>query len=260
MKNKIVRCVGNPHERFFEDALRILRCIRFATQLNFSIDEKTFEGVVLLKDLLKKISKERINAELSKILRSKNSLYGIKLLYESGVGETVIPEYIKIYSFLHSTEFDLILSEFKIPAFFACFRDPKKVEDIMRDLRFDKKNIILATKLCNYLNSEYATEYLVKKVYFEEEKMPEGIISTLSILKKDKTLMELFSTLKAQNKLVSKKDVKIKGDDLLKLGLKGKELGNVLQIIYEYILHNPEKNNRDEILKHVNSYFKQGKN
>ncbi|ABP67828.1 tRNA adenylyltransferase [Caldicellulosiruptor saccharolyticus DSM 8903] len=260
LKNKIVRCVGNPHERFFEDALRILRCIRFATQLNFSIDEKTFEGVVLLKDLLKKISKERINAELSKILRSKNSLYGIKLLYESGVGETVIPEYIKIYSFLHSTEFDLILSEFKIPAFFACFRDPKKVEDIMRDLRFDKKNIILATKLCNYLNSEYATEYLVKKVYFEEEKMPEGIISTLSILKKDKTLMELFSTLKAQNKLVSKKDVKIKGDDLLKLGLKGKELGNVLQIIYEYILHNPEKNNRDEILKHVNSYFKQGKN
>ncbi|WPX07856.1 CCA tRNA nucleotidyltransferase [Anaerocellum danielii] len=260
LKNKIVRCVGNPQERFFEDALRILRCIRFATQLNFSIDKETFEGVVLLKDLLKKISKERINAELSKILSSKNSLYGIKLLYESGVGKVIIPEYAKIYSFLHSTEFDLIPVQFKVPAFFACLGDTGKVEDLMRELRFDKKNITIATKLCKYINAKYDTEYLVKRIYFEEEKTSEEIIYTISILKKDKAMVEVFNTLKVQSKLINKKDVKINGRDLLKLGLRGKEIGSVLHSVYEYILQNPGKNNRDDIFKYVSSYLQQGKN
>ncbi|WAM34676.1 CCA tRNA nucleotidyltransferase [Caldicellulosiruptor morganii] len=259
LKNRIVRCVGNPQERFFEDALRILRCIRFAAQLNFSIDTMTFQGVVLLKDLLKKISMERINTELSKILKSKNPLYGIQLLYESGVGEVVIQEYERIYKFLHSTKFDLIPFSLKIPAFFAALRDAKKVETLMRKLRFDRKNIALAITLCNYLNSEYSTEYLVRKIFFEEEKAEEIIIA-LSILNKDDTMVELFNKLRVKNRLVKKEDVKIKGEDLLELGLKGKEIGNVLQMVYEYILYNPEKNNRKDILDFVNSHLKKGKN
>uniref|UniRef100_A0A7C5V346 CCA tRNA nucleotidyltransferase n=1 Tax=Caldicellulosiruptor owensensis TaxID=55205 RepID=A0A7C5V346_9FIRM len=260
LKSKIVRCVGNPNERFFEDALRILRCIRFATQLSFVIENETFEALKSLKDLLKKISKERINIELSKTLESKNSSYGLELLYESGVGSIIIPEFSQIYLYLSQVEFDFIPTKFKVPAFFACLKDNTLIEKLMRDLKFDRRNISLAIKLCNYLKMHYNAEELIKRIFFEEEENVEDIIFTMSILKNDTKITETFDILKKQNRLIRKKDVKINGKDLLKLGLKGEEIGKTLNLIYEYILINPEKNNKDEILNYVNLYLQEGKN
>lgn len=94
LKNKIVRCVGNLYERFFEDVLRILRCIRFVMQLSFVIENKIFEVLKSLKDFLKKILQERINIELLKILESKNFFYGFEFFYESSVGSIIIFEYL----------------------------------------------------------------------------------------------------------------------------------------------------------------------
>lgn len=64
----VIKCVGNPEERFSEDSLRILRCIRFASQLGFSIEEETENAMLKCKDKLKFLSKERILAELEKTL------------------------------------------------------------------------------------------------------------------------------------------------------------------------------------------------
>ena len=80
INNKIVRCVGNPDDRFNEDALRILRAIRFAAQLGFSIEEETSKSIHKNKYLLKNISKERIQSELFKILMSDSC--GNKVLRE----------------------------------------------------------------------------------------------------------------------------------------------------------------------------------
>ena len=68
LKNKLIRCVGNPDERFGEDALRILRAIRFATKLGFEIEPKTFTALTKNASLLTNISGERIREELFKIL------------------------------------------------------------------------------------------------------------------------------------------------------------------------------------------------
>ncbi|ADQ45876.1 Polynucleotide adenylyltransferase region [Caldicellulosiruptor kronotskyensis 2002] len=260
LKNKIVRCVGNPHERFFEDALRILRCIRFATQLSFVIENKTFEALKSLKHLLKKISKERINIELSKTLESKNSSYGLELLYESSVGSIIIPEYSQIYLYLSQVDFDFIPTKFKVPAFFACLKDGILVEKLMRDLKFEKKKINFAVKLCNYLTMECSQDKLVKKIFFEEEKEVEEILTTISILKSDHRILQTFNDLKRENKLIHKKDVQLSGKDLLVLGLRGEMIGKVLNTVYEYVLENPEKNSKDEILNYVNLYLQQGKN
>ena len=260
LKNKIVRCVGNPHERFFEDALRILRCIRFATQLSFVIENKTFEALKSLKDLLKKISQERINIELSKTLESKNSSYGLELLYESSVGSIIIPEYSQIYLYLSQVDFDFIPTKFKVPALFACLRDNTLIEKLMRDLKFEKKKINAAVKLCNYLTMECSQDKLVKKIFFEEEKEAEEILTTISILKSDHRILQIFNDLKRENKLIHKKDVQLSGEDLLVLGLRGEMIGKVLNSVYEYILENPERNNKDEILNYVNLYLQQGKN
>lgn len=73
IENKIVRCVGDAENRFGEDALRIMRAVRFASQLGFSLDEKTKEAAIKLRDNLKMISKERVFTELKKLLMGDNA-------------------------------------------------------------------------------------------------------------------------------------------------------------------------------------------
>ena len=88
---KVIRCVGEPKERFSEDALRLLRAIRFAAQLGYDIEEKTYEAIKELSPTLKNISAERIQAELNKILVSDNPSM-LKTAFETGLTAQFIPE------------------------------------------------------------------------------------------------------------------------------------------------------------------------
>ena len=88
---KVIRCVGEPKERFSEDALRLLRAIRFAAQLGYDIEGKTYEAIKELSPTLKNISAERIQAELNKILVSDNPSM-LKTAYETGLTAQFIPE------------------------------------------------------------------------------------------------------------------------------------------------------------------------
>ncbi len=92
IEKKIICTVGDPDERFGEDALRLLRAIRFATQLGFNIDEPTWKSVVKNASLITKISGERIRDELLKILESPNAYDGIKLLDAAGMLDLIFPE------------------------------------------------------------------------------------------------------------------------------------------------------------------------
>ena len=92
IKNKIIRTVGNPNERFNEDALRLMRAARFATELNFEIEEKTSEAIKKESGLLEAIAKERIRDELIKILMVKNAATGIQLLENLNLLRYVAPE------------------------------------------------------------------------------------------------------------------------------------------------------------------------
>lgn len=92
LKNKIIRCVGHADKRFKEDALRMLRAIRFSCQLGFKIENKTFEAIINNANLIKNISKERIRDELCKILISSSPSKGIDMLQKTGLLEFIIPE------------------------------------------------------------------------------------------------------------------------------------------------------------------------
>lgn len=95
LQNSIVRAVGNPQERFKEDALRLMRAIRFATQLGFSIDPKTHEAILEDSPLLVEIANERIRDELMKILSSEFPYDGIMLLKNSGLLKYILPELLE---------------------------------------------------------------------------------------------------------------------------------------------------------------------
>ena len=91
IENQIIRCVGKPEERFEEDALRILRCIRFACKTNFSVHTETKNAMREKSHLLKHISAERIYAELSKCLTSAHPEH-LKLGFETDVFAVIMPE------------------------------------------------------------------------------------------------------------------------------------------------------------------------
>lgn len=95
LKNKLIRTVGNPDERFAEDALRMLRAIRIATQIGFLIEEKTFESIIKNAPNIHKISGERTRDEIFKILASDFATDGFKLLKNSGLLKEIMPEMLE---------------------------------------------------------------------------------------------------------------------------------------------------------------------
>lgn len=93
LKNKTIRAIGNPIQRFEEDALRILRAARIAAKLNFSIDVQTVSAMQEMKKNLSKVSAERIRDELFKLVLSEHPATGLTYLRTQGILALIIPEF-----------------------------------------------------------------------------------------------------------------------------------------------------------------------
>lgn len=92
LENGIIRCVGDARQRFSEDALRMMRAVRFSAQLGFKIEEKTYDAIRELAPNLRKISAERIYAEMVKTLISPNPMHFVRY-YETGMSKYFLPEF-----------------------------------------------------------------------------------------------------------------------------------------------------------------------
>ncbi len=143
--SRVIRAIGNPAERFNEDALRILRAFRFSAQLSFTIDPETFSGIVDCKEKLYQVSAERIRDELEKIILSPTPSKGLQQMEKAGVLPIVLPELsactgvqqkgLHQYDvFEHSFySCDAVPAEKKAVRFAALFHDIGKVETIDYD-------------------------------------------------------------------------------------------------------------------------------
>lgn len=97
LKNGIIRTPLDPDTTFSDDPLRIMRAIRFACQLNFRIEEETYESIKRNKDRIKIISQERVTDELNKIMLSPVPSIGFKLLFNTGVLHHIFPELVRLH-------------------------------------------------------------------------------------------------------------------------------------------------------------------
>ncbi|MDP3954610.1 MAG: HD domain-containing protein [bacterium] len=95
LENKILKAVGDPNERFNEDALRMMRAVRFAVALNFEIEPKTLDAIKKHHELLKLISAERIRDEFIKIVDSNGASRGMELLKDTGLMKYILPELLE---------------------------------------------------------------------------------------------------------------------------------------------------------------------
>lgn len=106
IKNKLIRTVGNPNDRFREDFLRMMRCIRFSSRLGFKIDPETEKAIKLNKDNIKKIAPERIKDELVKIASESGDKFAnaIITLDKVGILDIILPEVVKMKQFEQNVE------------------------------------------------------------------------------------------------------------------------------------------------------------
>lgn len=105
LKNKIIRAIGDPEERIREDALRILRAVRFASKYDFEIEDGLKSAIISNVSLLKNISYERIRDEFVKILLDKNVKLGINLLKELHILDFILPEIVETYDYDQNSKY-----------------------------------------------------------------------------------------------------------------------------------------------------------
>lgn len=298
LQNKIIRTVGDSNKRFNEDALRMMRAIRFASQLDFNIEKSTLDGIKKNKNLLKNISSERIRDELCKLLLSDNSRKGLNLLKDCGVLDVIIPELTSLIGFNHKTKdynkdlFDHTLSVventpndliLRLSALFHDIGKPKVNDNISEDitrkiltrLHFDNKTIksvcILIKEYMNVLGN--STDIDIKR--FINRTSKENIYSLLEfqkahVLSLKNSDLDLYELNDIKNKIdniinsnipLSIKDLNIDGSILTKeLNLKpGKVIGETLNYLLEVVLNNPNLNNETILLEKAKTFIQNKK-
>jgi len=156
LEDGVIRAVGEAEERFSEDALRMLRAIRFAGQLNFDIAGKTFDAIKKLSPNISKVSVERIAKELEKLILSDNPEY-IGLVYETGIFEVIAPEIVEFFKNREIYKSIKVLKE-------ADYPDKKRLYQIRMALFLEDLGVDKAARLLKHLKLDNDTINTVKKL------------------------------------------------------------------------------------------------
>lgn len=266
LENKTLRAVGKAEERFSEDALRMMRGIRFSAQLNFSLEEDCFLGMRKLKGNLAKVSKERIAVEFWKLLASEHP-EKVEMLFSTGLDPYITRDFPKIGEFGIPTLLPDCPKE-KIIRFGLFLRNvPAHAKKILRELKLDRNTIDGASRFAElFSEKEVESPYaLRKRIASDGVKMTRDFYEIRVALAKEEgetsrgILQERLHWLKEieeRGDCVSLSDMKLGGRDLIAFGISpGKALGEILQHAFMHVLQNPSENERDRLI----SYLREGK-
>ncbi len=310
LENHLIRAVGNPNERFKEDTLRLMRAIRFATQLSFTIEENTWKAILEDSQLLPLISNERIRDELMKILASDYPYEGIMLLKNANLLQYILPELLEGVGMSqerpgrHHTE-DVfthnVLSLKLTPATDSIVRFATLIHDIGKPrvrsedksglvifynheiagaqiaydianrLHFskkDKKKIITLIRWHMFTVDEHITDSAVRR--FIRRIGVENVKDMIDLRIGDRlgsgTQTAESWRLKLFRERIEKElapgpfsinDLVIDGNDIMKeLNMKpGRQVGELLQKLFEEVDENLELNNKEHLLKRVHELY-----
>jgi len=300
LKNRIIRTVGEPEERFSEDALRLMRAVRFAVELDFEIEPKTTEAIKKQAGLLEIIAKERIRDELIKIIMTPQAAKGISLLEESGLLKYVMPELKEgvgigqnkhhIYTvFEHSLRsLDYAAKnnyslEIRLAALLHDIGKPKTKRGEGPDSTFYGHEVLSAKMAARILDWLHFPKNLIEKVVhlvryhlfyynvgevteagvrrFLQRIGPENVDDFIKLRQADrigsgvpkavpyKIRHLLFMIEKVKADPISAKMLKVNGKDVMEiLNIPaGPKVGQILSILLDEVIENPEKNTKENL-------------
>ena len=299
IKSKTLKAIGNAEERFKEDALRILRALRFASVLGFDIDKNTARAIHKCKDLILNVANERIASELRKMITGKN-IRNV-LLEFSDVFSVVIPElaacvgfeqhnfhhkydvythiatvveaspekdYIRLAALFHDIGKPLCFSldENGIGHFYShAVKSSEIAVNTLKRLRFDNETVnkvqLLVKQHDAYIDEDSKT--LKRKLNRFGEQALRDLISvqradTLGLadeyhkrLAHFEKLEKKLCTIVESNNCFSVKNLDINGNDIIAIGLKGKEIGDALNLLLEAVIDEKVENCKESLINYL---------
>lgn len=278
IKNKIIKAIGDPDQRFKEDALRIIRGIRFAAVLGFDIEINTKISVFKNKKLLEEISIERVREEFDKILLSNNSCYIFNIYYDvffdffSELGNIynidmnfnilkLTPNNIvlKLVGFLYSIILNTNQFIEKIDYKFV-------INKILKNFKYSSDVIHRVLLIIEYINLEFKTD----KVFIKKMLNKIGVENLINLVtfkvclskihKEDDLLLqkvlEIINKIIVNNEVYSLKQLNINGNDLVLLGIKeGPKIGYILNEVLQLIINEKLSNEKNIICNYIISTY-----
>ena len=252
INKRCIRCVGNPKIRFTEDALRMFRALRFSARLGFTIEYDTLSAIEDCAPLASELAPERVRDEVEKILltmrpetMSAAISFGLMGNYISGTGWKM-PNFADIAGMPRKplsrwVAFSIMLRKYGyIPS----------ASDFLTRLRLDGRTIRCCTDAEVLLSHEPPTDSLGWKKMLNRY----GVDTVTCAVQAYAVIMgidcekELRAVLKS-GECFSLKHLAVTGDDLLSLGLKGPELGEMLKFLLDYVMEYPDNNKREILLE-----------
>ena len=287
LEKKIVRAVGKAKDRFAEDALRMMRGIRFSAQLDFSLDEEAYLGIESLKESLENVSKERIAVELWKLLASAHP-DKVEMFFSTGLAPYITEDFPKIQESGIPKLLPFAPVE-KIVRFGLFLRNvPDLARKILRDLKLDRESIEGGSHFAAlFSEEEVESPYALRKriVRYGLKMVRDFYEMRLALLQQDEE--ELYSPLESdlleakrrtgeiiitkkqaesivkerllwitkvesEKNCVSLSELMLSGKDLISLGVSpGKRMGEILQLAFDRVLQEPKENEKEKLISYL---------
>jgi len=247
LKKGIIRTVGDANVRFQEDGLRILRGLRFACQLHFQIEEKTSQAMLNNAELLKNISMERINSELTKMLLSDITVVIIPFfsIFQVIISELKKESVEKNIPFLKNPTVGLAT---KLVFLLDGCEDKNKIISRLKYTNYIKKDFMLLNEylLRRIPKNEIAIKKEMRFVGYDKMKI---ILKMQSLIYNDSSILKILEEVKDDVFLL--KDLNIKGKDLINLNVEKKEIGNILNRCLDAVIMGKVRNDKIALLDYV---------
>lgn len=250
LKSGLIRCVGNPIDRFTEDALRILRAVRFSAQLGFEIEPATYEAIRVIAPNLMNVSKERILAELSKLLTSAHP-NRIRMVYETGMAPFISADFTDV-------SFPLSVIDPRLPdkkhlrwAAFLQNETEEKAGRILKQLKSDNDTINRVKVLLRFIKTPLTPQKAeLRKIM--SQMTPELYDDLLVLRNVDPSgeITRLSREIRCAGDCLSLKQLAVSGRDLMDAGIQpGKKVGEALNALLGMVLEHPEYNQKETLIE-----------
>lgn len=246
LKNGVIRAVGLPDKRFEEDALRILRAMRFASKLDFKIEENTSRAIFAKAPLLKKVAKERIYTEWIKLLHG-NGAYRIINEYQELI-KIFIPE-LDNFSLPEKEYFLEASYDLRFISLFA-EKGASVWLNAIEALRADNKMKLLGKILLENANESLASNYEMKKMLSKigAENTEKLIEFKLLLEKASEKESALYKEILEKGECYRLSDMALSGKDLSEIGIFGRKTGEILSKALDSVMKGEILNEREALL------------
>ena len=248
IEKRVIRCVGDPEKRFGEDALRILRAFRFVSKLDFEIDRETLRGAEKMRFGLRKVSRERIFAEIAGLLTGKSAGKALELMMETGVLLVIFEGYERLPSKIDrlSPILSLRLAALLWDAPFNLRVEWINSLKMSNELKAQVQKLLEAKNVRPEISLYGARRFLVR--YGELSSAALELLSPA-----DFALLDFEPLLReAENEDFPRsiKELAVNGSDLISVGFKaGQEIGDLLEELFDAVLRDPSLNDKEKLLE-----------